>query len=224
MHFVNDQSSYPVPICRQPKNLPGCNLLCLLSCNAPPGLCGLWILDGEAAHPLDDSLGGGDGLQVSEAAAGALWPLLLDQHMPDLACCRRDPMIDAPIDDQSAPDAPSQADIQRDQFAFPAAILHCAESAVLNLCQSRCICIVVYYTRSFKSCGHIVLKGEILPFVGVMEAAHDALAGIDQAADGHAHAQDAPVLQAFGGCYLCDHLIEQVQHAPGIWHIIQEIG
>ena len=133
--------------------------------------------------------------------------------MSDLASSTSRAVVDLAVDNQCSPDPTSQADVEHDTLADPISLLY--------LSQCGGICVVINYTRYIKTLGEVILQWEVVPSLGVMERAHDAMRGIDKAPNRDADTQNPAIREMFGAHDLAEHIIDQVEHRLAIGHILQ---
>src|SRR3989442_15441198 len=133
---------------------------------------------------------------MSEGTTRTLRAILLDQHMAYLTCQACCAMINLAIHDHATTDTTSQSHIQYIALTGACSTLH--------FCQGNCIGIVINYTRYIKLLFKVLLEGEIIPPVRMVQRAYHAMDGIYQSPNSYSHAQEAPILQSTRSSYLSE--------------------
>src|SRR5579884_3582011 len=146
-----------------------------------------WMLNGEAYHGTDDSPRRSDGFQVSTTSTGAARTIFFHQHMSNFTSSTRYTMINTPISYQCTADATSQSDIEHSSLSNA--------TAEPYFSQCRGISIIVYNARNIEPLRKIILQGEIIPPMSVIQRSHHAPCGIYQPPNSDTHAQDTPIGQ-----------------------------
>src|SRR5947209_11956767 len=150
---------------------------------------------------------------MSEGTTRTLRAILLDQHMAYLTCQACCAMINLAIHDHATTDTTSQSHIQYIALTEARSTLH--------FCQGNCIGIVINYTRYIKFLFKVLLQGEIIPPVCMVQRAHYPMGGIYQSANSYSYAQEAPILQPARSSYFSEHVIKESQDSFSIGNILQ---
>src|SRR5713226_1341831 len=222
MHILNNALCDWITCGSELKHLLGSDTFRPGSCNAPDGRFRLRVFYRETNHGARNRLCRCNRLKVSKAATRTLWPIFLDHHMPYFARRTGCPMINLTIDHQASSNTTSQAHIQHNAFSPPLVALHCGSTcrARLHFCQCRRIGIVIYYTRYIKFLLKILLQGEIVPALCMVQCTYYPSRSVYQATNGNPHAQDPPVAQSLRDHYLSKHFIKQPQDGFGIGNML----
>src|SRR2546421_5595188 len=215
LDILNDALCDAIPFCRETKYLLGSDPFGSGSSDTANGSFCLRILDRETNHRTGNRLRRRNSFEMSEAATRTLRAILFDQHMAYFTCQACRAMINLAVQNQSTADTASESHIQ--YIALTGAC------STLYFCQGDCIGIVINYTRYIKLLFKVLLKGEIIPPVRMVQRAYHAMGGIYQSPNSNSHAQEAPILQSSRSSYLSEHIINQLQDGFRIGNILKRM-
>jgi hypothetical protein len=215
LDILNDALCDAITFCREAKYLPGSDPFGPCSSDTANGSFCFRILDRKTNHRTRNRLRRRNSFEMSEAATRTLRAILFDPHMSYLTCQACRAMINLAIQDHTTADTASKSYVQ--YIALTGAC------STLYFCQGDRIGIVINYTRYIKLLFKILLQGEIIPPVRMVQRVYHAMDGIYQSPNSYSHAQDAPILQPSRSSYLSEHIINQSQDGFRIGNILKRM-
>src|SRR5437868_9125325 len=181
LDILNDALCNAITFCRETKYLFGSDPFGSGSSDTANGSFCLRILDRETNHRTGNRLRRRNSFEMSEAATRTLRAILFDQHMAYLTCQACRAMINLAVQNHATADTASESHIQ--YIALTGAC------STLYFCQRDCIGIVINYTRYIKLFFKVLLQGEIIPAMRVVQRAYRTMAGVNKSTNSYAYLQ-----------------------------------